>query len=331
VDLAGQRVLVTGATGFIGSHLVERLLREGARVQAMAHYRGSPDLHNLEFLGKEALAEIDITRGDVRDPSFVRRSVEDCAVVFHLAALVGIPYSYAAPASYVQTNVEGTLNVLEACRLEGTQRVVHTSTSECYGSARYVPMDEEHPLQAQSPYAATKIAADKLAESYYRSFGTPVTTVRPFNTFGPRQSARAVIPTIIGQLLLKPGTVRLGSLHPVRDLTFVTDTVDGFVRAARADGAVGETVNLGVGHGVSIGELAAAIMKIAGVEVELESDEERIRPERSEVSRLISSNAKARELLGWQPTVPLDDGIERTVGFVAENLDRFRRATAYGV
>lgn len=327
--LTGKTVLITGATGFIGSHLVERLLGDGALVRAMAHYRSDPSLHNLELLEEEERSAVEVIRGDVRDAYFVRGAVAGCDVVMHLAALIGIPYSYEAPASYVGTNVLGTLNVLEACRSEGASRLVHTSTSECYGSALYTPIDEGHALQAQSPYSATKIAADKLVDSYHLAFGLPTVTLRPFNTYGPRQSARAVIPTIISQLLSGENRIRLGSLSPVRDLTFVSDTVDGFVRAGSAPDIEGQTINLGVGSGISIGDLANGIMDVVGRKVDIETDEQRVRPATSEVLELISDNRKARKLLDWRPLVSLGDGLQKTVAFVSAHRELFATET-YG-
>lgn len=324
MTLANKTVLVTGATGFIGSHLVQRLIAEGARVRAFAHYRSDPTLHNLEYLTPEERNDVDVIRGAIEDETFVRTAVDGCDVVFHLAALIGIPYSYAAPTSYVNVNIRGTLNILESARQLGVRRVVHTSTSECYGTALHSPMDEQHPLQAQSPYAATKIAADKLAESYYRSFDLPVITVRPFNTFGPRQSERAITPTIVAQLLSGAAELRLGSVEPVRDLTFVGDTVDGFVRAAEASGGEGEVVNLGTGTGVTIGELAERIMTILDYRVPVREDAARLRPEKSEVRHLLSDNSKARDLLGWRPATSLDDGLHRTIQFMRENPHRYR-------
>ena len=323
MSLKGKRVLVTGATGFIGSHLVQRLLEEGAAVRALSHYRSQPGLHNLEFLSAEEISAVEVIRGDIRDPFIVRQSVAGCEVVFHLAALISIPYSYAGPASYVATNVLGTLNVLEACRAEGSLRLVHTSTSECYGTARYTPIDEDHPLQGQSPYSATKIGADKLVESYHRSFGLDAVTIRPFNTFGPRQSARAVIPTIISQLLVKAPVLRLGALSPIRDLTYVSDTVEGFVHAASAAGVVGEVINLGIGKGISIEKLARRIMEVLKVEVPIETDAMRVRPDRSEVTALISNNCKADRLLHWRPTVSLEGGLGMTIDFIRRHPEQF--------
>jgi NAD dependent epimerase/dehydratase len=306
------RVLVTGAAGFIGSHLVETLVRSGAEVTALVHYNSRDDRGNLEHLPRDLLAAIKVLRGDVRDAYFMRSAMHNMDTVFHLAALIAIPYSYRAPAAYVDTNVIGTLNVLQAARDSGVQRLVHTSTSEVYGTARYVPIDEDHPLQAQSPYAASKIAADKLAESFHLSFGLPVVTVRPFNTFGPRQSRRAVLATIVSQVLAG-GPVRLGNLDPVRDLCFVTDTAQGFVLAAQSAEAIGSVINLGTGRGVRIGELAEAVFEVAGRRAEIHQEDQRFRPDASEVMRLIASWSRAEKLLGWAPRVSLRDGLAATV------------------
>src|SRR5215471_1910097 len=315
-----DRVLVTGAGGFIGSHLTEALARTGADVCALVHYNSRNDWGHLEDLDKDLVKSIRVVSGDVRDAHFVRSIIQGHNIVFHLAALIAIPYSYTAPAAYVATNVEGTLNVLEAALDSGVERVVHTSTSEVYGTARYVPIDEEHPLQAQSPYSASKIAADKIAESFNASFGLPVVTVRPFNTFGPRQSARAVVPTIVTQAMAG-GPVKLGSLEPVRDLNFVANTVDGFLLAARSRKAVGTVVNLGSGTGISVGKLASEIFHILRVSPEIKQDSERVRPEASEVMKLIASAARAKELLGWSPEVSLESGLRLTVEWIAKNLD----------
>ena len=298
----GRRVLVTGAGGFIGSHLTERLVAEGATVRALVHYNALGSSGWLD--GSPVREEIDIVAGDVCDRDSVRQAMRGVETVFHLAALIGIPYSYCAPASYVRTNVEGTLNVLQAALELKTERVVHTSTSEVYGTARYVPIDEVHPIQGQSPYSASKIGADKLAEAFHCAFGVPVVTARPFNTFGPRQSARAVIPTIIGQCLAGP-TVRLGNLHPTRDLNYVDNTVGGFLLAASTPGAVGRAINLGSGREISIGDLARTIGALMGHPVTLESEAERVRPTNSEVERLLADTTLAGTLLGWKPEVTL--------------------------
>lgn len=313
--LSQINILVTGAGGFIGSHLVERLVEEGAKVRALVHYNARNHWGNLEWLPAEVLAKVEIMAGDVTDPFSMERAVEGCETVFHLAALIAIPYSYAAPQSYVATNVLGTLNVLEACRKHRVKKVVHTSTSECYGTARYAPIDENHPLQGQSPYSASKIGADMLAESYFRSFGLPVSIIRPFNTFGPRQSARAVIPTIISQVAAG-NSLRLGSLHPTRDLNYVSDTVEGFVEVAISDETVGQVTNIGSGREISIGELAQAIMKLMDKSVPIETDLQRIRPEASEVERLLCDNRKALRLTNWSPKTTLEDGLTKTIRWV---------------
>jgi dTDP-glucose 4,6-dehydratase len=331
-----ERVLVTGADGFIGSHLVERLVREGYAVRAFVHYHSLGARGWLDHAASDVIRDVDVVAGDIRDPHSVRRAVHDCDVVLHLAALIGIPYSYHSPDSYVDTNVKGTLNVLQAAMESGVRRLVHTSTSEVYGSAQRVPVDETHPLQAQSPYAATKIAADQLALSFHRSFGAPVTLLRPFNTYGPRQSSRAVIPTVISQLAANRRRVRLGALSPTRDFSFVDDTVGGFLAAARSDAALGEVVNLGTGFEISIADTAKLIAEVMEMEIELEPDEARLRPAASEVDRLVSDNGKARELLGWEPThrgrEGLRAGLAATVRWltVRENLSRYR-VDDYGV
>jgi NAD dependent epimerase/dehydratase len=306
-----KSVIVTGGAGFIGSHLVELLVREGYRVRAFVHYNSQGKWHHLEHVADEIRNAIEIVPGDIADAGSVSKAVAGCDWVFHLAALIGIPYSYVAPSSYVQTNVIGTLNVLDACRQHGVERMLHTSTSETYGSAQYIPIDEKHPLVGQSPYSATKIGADKLAESYWLSFEMPTTIVRPFNTYGPRQSQRAIIPTIMAQALTG-NELKLGNLDPVRDLTFVTDTAAGFLAAARSERVIGKTINLGVGSGVSVRELVTKIGRIAGREFNVEQQDQRIRPEGSEVQRLISDNRLARELMNWTPKVGLDEGLQAT-------------------
>ena len=321
----GKRFLVTGAGGFIGSHLVQTLMQRGASVRAMIRYTSNSSLGNLAFLPQEMVDSLDIAAGNIEDGDFVLRVMEGVDIVLHLAALVGIPYSYYAPRSYVRTNIEGTLNVLEAARRLGTERIVHTSTSEVYGTAQRVPVDERHPLQSQSPYSASKIGADKIAESYYRSFGMPVVTLRPFNTFGPRQSARAFIPTVISQAL-ELGEISLGSLDPQRDMTFVDDTVEGFLRAALASGIEGETIHLGVGSAHSIGEIASRILAHMGIDMPIRLDPQRVRPPASEVMKLVSDNSKAKRLLGWGARVSLDEGLLRTIEFVRQNRSFFRPA-----
>ena len=324
MQLRGKRVLVTGAGGFIGSHLVEALVRHGCQVRAMLHYDARAHRSNLEFLAPETLKQLDIVSGDVVDPFFVAHAVKDRDVVFHLAALIAIPYSYVAPASYVQTNVVGTLNVLEACRTHGIERLVHTSTSECYGTARYTPIDEEHPLQGQSPYSASKIGADKVAESFYLSFGLPVATLRPFNTYGPRQSARAVLPSILSQLLAGQSELHLGDIEPIRDLNFVGDTVDAYMKLAECDAALGQVVHVGTGRGVRVGQLAELAMQVVGRSVPLVCDAKRVRPAKSEVRTLLCDAAKAKRLLDWQPRVNLETGLEQTARFIRDHLQLYR-------
>ncbi|MFH0982960.1 MAG: SDR family NAD(P)-dependent oxidoreductase [Planctomycetota bacterium] len=322
--LKGKAVLVTGAGGFIGSHLVEKLLECGARVRAFVRYNGRGDLGMISDLPKEAQDSLDMVLGDVGDPFVVRKAVRGCDYVFHLAALIGIPYSYVAPSDYVRVNLHGTLNVLQACLDERTPRVIHTSTSETYGTAQYVPIDEKHPLQGQSPYSASKIAADKMAESYYNSFDLPVVTVRPFNTFGPRQSARAFIPTVITQALTRD-RVTLGSLDPVRDMTFVKDSVEGFVTVGLCERVIGRVVNLGVGSGETVGTMARMILNILGkADMAIVQDPARVRPAKSEVMRLVSDNRVAREVCGWRPKYSLEEGLVQTVGWVQKNLERYR-------
>lgn len=320
----GKTVLVTGAGGFIGSHLVERLVQDGHRVRAFIRYNGRDDRGHIESLPADVQAEIEVHRGDLKDPAAVHRAVEGREWVLHLGALIAIPYSYQNPLDVVQTNVVGTAHVLDACRASSTlERVVLTSTSEVYGTALRVPIDEGHPLQGQSPYAATKIAADALGESFHRAFGLPVTILRPFNTFGPRQSARAIIPTIISQALTRP-IVKLGRLDPRRDLTYVKDTVAGFVAIAGCDAALGRAVNIGRGEDISIGELVETIGRRLGRPIRVECEEQRVRPAASEVERLLAGTALARNLWGWQPRYSLEEGIDETIAWVEKNLHRFR-------
>ncbi len=336
-------VLVTGAGGFIGSHLTEALVWKGYQVRAMVHYNFRNDwgwleevLDNLkacqpiktslgvQYKDLSGGGTLEVIMGDIQDPFFIDAAVKDCDIVFHLAALIAIPYSYVAPASYVSTNVQGTLNALEACKKNGVSRLVHTSTSEVYGTAQYTPIDEKHPVVGQSPYSASKIGADHLAESYYRSFDVPVSIIRPFNTFGPRQSARAVIPTIITQVLSGDGVIRLGSLEPVRDLTYVKDMVEGFLSIAESDEAVGRVTNIGRGEGISIVDLARMILELCDSSAHIETDPQRVRPEKSEVFELICDNSQARQRLGWQPRYSLSQGIEETVDWFKKNLHRYK-------
>jgi dTDP-glucose 4,6-dehydratase len=318
-----RRVFVTGAGGFIGSHLAERLVELGARVRALVRYNSQNDWGLLELLPAPIKHEIEVVLGDLTDPHSTTRMVQGQEVIFHLAALIAIPYSYRAPAHYVATNCGGTVNLLEAARQHGVEHFVHTSTSETYGTAQYTPIDEAHPLRGQSPYAASKIGADKLAESYCLSFGVPVATIRPFNTYGPRQSARAVIPTIISQALTGE-VIRLGSLSPVRDLNFVSDTVAGFLKVAESPQAVGEVINVGYGKSVSIGELAKKIVAIVGGKKQIVTEAARVRPEASEVLELLCDHRKAKALLGWQPQVSLEEGLERTVRYIKDNLPYYK-------
>ena len=320
----GKTVLVTGAGGFIGSHLTERLVREGHEVRALIRYNGRDDRGHLDRLDPEIQAALDVHRGDLKDPEAVRKAVRGRARVFHLGALIAIPYSYQNPLDVVQTNVLGTTHVLDACRdSDALERVVLTSTSEVYGTAQYVPIDEKHPLRGQSPYAASKIGSDAMGESYHRAFGLPVSVLRPFNTFGPRQSARAIIPTIISQALTRD-VIRLGSLDPRRDLTYVKDTAAGFVAIAECDAALGRVVNIGRGDDVTIGELVERIGKKLGKPIKVETDPQRVRPAASEVGRLLAGTALARELWGWQPRYSLDEGLEETIEWVRQNPGLFR-------
>lgn len=319
----GCKVLVTGAGGFIGSHLVEVLTRSGAQVRAFVRYNSRGDAGLLRTLSADVLKELEIIPGDLRDEDAVRKVVDGRDIVFHLAALISIPYSYRHPAEVTTTNMIGTLNVLLASRDLGVKRLVHTSTSEVYGTARTTPISESHPLQGQSPYSASKIGADKLAESFYCAYDLPVITVRPFNTYGPGQSARAVIPTIITQALTR-NTIHLGNLDSTRDFTYLDDTVSGFLRAAESSTGLGEVFNLGTGEEISIGTLAEKINAMIGRGATIETDQERLRPEKSEVMRLISDNSRAREVLGWEPRISLDEGLKRTIHWISENLERYQ-------
>ncbi len=319
--LRGKQILVTGGGGFIGSHLVERLVADGALVRALVHYNA---LGSAGWLDRSPVREqLEIVFGDITDRDSVAKAAAGCEVIFHLAALISIPYSYTAPESFLRVNASGAMNVMQAARETGVSRVVHVSTSEVYGSARFVPITEAHPLHGQSPYSASKIAADKVVESFHLSFGVPAVTVRPFNTYGPRQSARAIIPTIVTQALAGQ-KIRLGNLTPTRDLNFVDDTVDGFVRAASVDAAIGRTVQLGTGREISIGDLVALIGRTMGVNIAVEIDSERMRPGASEVDRLLSDPTLARSLLGWSPTVDLETGLTRTIEWLRANREHYR-------
>lgn len=314
-----KHVLVTGAGGFIGSHLVEALARQGAQVRALVRYNSRNDPGLLRFSPPEIVSAVEIVSGDIRDLSTVQKTMQGITHVFHLGALIAIPYSYLHPAEVVETNVIGTLNILLAAQTAGVERVVHTSTSEVYGTALRVPIDEDHPLQGQSPYSASKIGADKLAESFFCSYNLPVVTLRPFNTYGPRQSARAVIPTMIMQALTRD-VIRLGNLDTTRDFTYVMDTVNGFLKAGQTPGVEGKTINLGTGQEIRVGDLAEKIITLVGKPVRVEIDPTRLRPEKSEVQRLLSNNQMARTLLGWQPEASFEVGLQQTIAWIEENI-----------
>jgi NAD dependent epimerase/dehydratase len=335
-SIVGKRVLVTGADGFIGSHLCELLVRSGYDVRALVYYNSWGSRGNLEHCDTELVKSMDIISGDVRDYHSVKQAMTGCDIVFHLAALIGIPYSYQAPASYVDTNIGGTLNILQAARELETGRVIHTSTSETYGTARFVPITEEHPLQPQSPYSATKIGADQLALSYFRSFGSPVTIIRPFNTYGPRQSPRAVIPATIMQIASGIRALQLGSLHPTRDFNYATDTARGFIAAAVAENVLGEVINIGSNFEISINDTVKLIAEIMSVDITINTDVSRLRPENSEVDRLWADNSKAKRLLNWEPEFAGKEGFTRglqltTDWFVENNRVKPEKALAYHV
>lgn len=324
MNLKGKKVVITGADGFIGSHLTEQLVELGANVTALAQYNSFNSWGWLDTLDKNILNSINVVTGDIREYDNMKRLIKGNDVVFHLAALIAIPYSYLSPMAYVRTNVEGTTNVLEACREYDIEKVIHTSTSETYGTALYVPIDEKHPMQGQSPYSASKIAADKMAESYYRSFNTPVATIRPFNTYGPRQSARAVIPTIISQILAGKKEIELGSLTPTRDFNYVKDTANAFIKIAESDKTVGEVINAGSNHEISIGDLVEKIINITGENVKIICDEERLRPEKSEVNRLWADNKKIKDLTDWKTNYSLDEGLKETIEWIRNNMNYFK-------
>ena len=319
-----NKVLVTGADGFIGSHLTEELVKRGYDVRAFAFYNSFNTWGWLDTLPKDIMDHVDVFTGDIRDPNGTREAMKGCDAVFHLAALIAIPFSYHSPDAYVDTNVKGTLNVLQAARQLETERVLVTSTSEVYGTARYVPIDEGHPYQGQSPYSATKIGADRLAESFWRSFELPVTIVRPFNTYGPRQSARAVIPTIITQLLAGKEEIHLGSLSPTRDFNYVKDTASGFIAMYESDATIGEEINIATQREISIGNLAAELIRQINPNARIVCEEERLRPVNSEVERLLGSNEKIMRLTDWKPRYTLEEGLSETIEFLRENLHRYK-------
>lgn len=326
MNLAGKKILVTGADGFIGSHLTEMLVDKGYDVKAFCYYNSFNSWGWLDTLPKEKLKKIEIFTGDVRDPNGMRTAIKGCDVVFHLAALIAIPYSYHSPDSYVDTNIKGTLNVLQACRDLGVEKLLVTSTSEVYGTAQYVPIDEKHPKQGQSPYSASKIGADFMADSFYRSFDLPVTIVRPFNTYGPRQSARAVLPTIITQLLSGKTEIKLGALHPTRDLLFVKDTVAGFIAVAESDKTIGQEINIASNSEISIGDLAKNCIELINPKAKIVGESERMRPDKSEVFRLFGSNQKIVALTNWKPQYNFQQGLAVTIDWfkVKENLAGYK-------
>lgn len=324
MNLKGRKVLVTGAEGFIGSHLTERLVEIGADVTSMVQYNSFNNWGWIDTFDNNIKNNIKVVTGDIREYDGMKRIIKGQDVVFHLAALIAIPYSYLSPMAYVRTNVEGTTNVLEACREYDVQKVVHTSTSETYGTALYVPINEEHPLQGQSPYSASKIGADKIAESFCKSFNLPVTTIRPFNTYGPRQSARAVIPTIISQILVGKQEIKLGSLTPTRDFNYVKDTAEAFIKIAESDKTIGKVLNTGSNYEINIGEVAQKIITLIGSEVNISCDEERFRPEKSEVNRLWADNTKIKQLTDWFPKYTLEEGLKETIEWIKNNLKYFK-------
>ena len=319
-----KKILVTGSDGFIGSHLTEELVKAGYQVKAFVYYNSFNTWGWLDTLPSDVMKNVEIFQGDVRDPNGVKEAMKGTAAVFHLAALIAIPFSYHSPDTYVDTNIKGTLNILQSAREQDLERVLVTSTSEVYGTAQYVPMDEKHPFQGQSPYSATKIGADRLAESFYRSFQLPVSIVRPFNTFGPRQSARAVIPTIITQLLAGKEKIHLGSLTPTRDFNYVKDTVNGFIKIYESEKTIGEEINIATQHEISIGELAEELIRQINPNAKIVCDEERLRPEKSEVNRLLGSNKKIKELTDWKPVYSFEEGLSETISFFKDNMDKYK-------
>ena len=324
MDWSGKKILVTGACGFIGSHLVERLVAIGADVRAFVYYNSFNSWGWIDTFHNDIKNKIDVHCGDIRDEYNVRKAMRGVDTVFHLAALIAIPYSYESPASYAKTNIGGTINILQAAKDYKLERIVHTSTSEVYGTAQYVPIDEKHPLQGQSPYAATKIGADAIAESFYRSFGLPIAIARPFNTYGPRQSARAVIPTIVTQMISKKKSLKLGSLHPTRDFTYVKDTVEGLVKLAGSDGAIGTVTNIGSNMEISVGDLIRKIKGLMNSDVDTKFDDQRIRPKNSEVERLWADNQKLFDITGWRPQYSLEAGIKETIAWLQKNIEKYK-------
>ena len=330
MNLQNKKILVTGADGFIGSHLTEALIRQGYDVRAFVYYNSFNSWGWLDSSAQDIRDSLDIFSGDIRDPHGVRKAMDGCDIVLHLAALIAIPYSYHSPDTYVDTNIKGTLNIVQAARELEVEKVVHTSTSEVYGTARLVPITEDHPLQGQSPYSATKIGADQVAMSFYNAFNTPVAIIRPFNTYGPRQSARAIIPTVITQIANGKRSIKLGSLHPTRDFSYVKDTVRGFIAVAESVRSIGQVINIGSNYEISIGEAAQLIAEVMGAEIEIETEDIRIRPEKSEVERLWADNSKAKELLGWEPAYGGREGFKRGLEDTAawftdpENLKRYK-------
>lgn len=326
MQIRNKKVLVTGADGFIGSHLVERLIEEKCQIKAFVYYNSFNSWGWLDTFTEDKLNNIEIFAGDIRDPNGVKVAIKNIDVVFHLAALIGIPFSYHSPDSYIDTNIRGTLNVLQACRDSAVEKVIITSTSEVYGTSQYVPIDEKHPIQGQSPYSASKIGADKIAEAFYRSFGTPVVIARPFNTYGPRQSARAIIPTIITQLLNGSREVRVGSIHPTRDLNYVTDICNGFIALAKCDESIGKEMNIGSGQEITIGDLARLIISMINSDAKMVSEDLRKRPENSEVERLLCNNSLLQRLTGWKPEVSLKEGLMKTIDWFKnkENINKYK-------
>lgn len=332
MQLKDKKVLVTGACGFIGSHLVERLIDEGCDVRALVYYNSFNSWGWLDTLSADKLSRVEIFAGDVRDPNGVRDAVKGMDVIFHLAALIGIPFSYHSPDSYVDTNIKGTLNILQAARYSGAKKAIITSTSEVYGTAKYVPIDEKHPLQGQSPYSASKIGADKIAESFYLSFGSPVVIVRPFNTYGPRQSARAIIPTIISQALSNQEAIALGNLRPSRDLNYISDVCDAYIEIAKSENVIGRVINICSGEEISIGDLASFILELLGSDKKIKKDAKRVRPAMSEVDRLLGDNTLIRSLTSWKPRHSLRQGLKHTIEWL-ENIEnkKFYKSWIYNI